>query len=484
MKLFVALIAVSFCVFSCIADAPVEEDDVLVLTDSNFDEVVNNADLILVEFYAPWCGHCKHLAPEYAKAAKELKKKSPSIPLAKVDCTVETGVANRFGVKGYPTLKVFRSGVSSEYKGPREAKGIAAYMEKQSGPSAKPIADKAAYDKFTNNYDANIIGVFPSQSGDLFGIFKKTADALREEFRFGLITDKSVADAAGLQEGVVIVSKLDKPHVYDGKYTVSDLNNFIYASSVPPVGELTKDNLNRYQKKNLPIVKFFFDVAWEGANLKRTNYYLNRIKKVQEAVGDKLSFAVLKKNDFKDELEKFGLSNGKEINVAIDDFANSQKYKFGEEFGIESVTQFVRDYLDGKLKSYIKSEAAPANNDGPVKIVTGENFNDIVMDPTKNVLIEFYAPWCGHCKKLEPKYNELGEKFKNNKEVVIAKMDATANDSPHPKYQAKGYPTIFFAPANDKENPIQYSGEREVAAMQTWIKNKSQKPTATDKDEL
>jgi protein disulfide-isomerase A1 len=83
---------------------------------------------MLVEFYAPWCGHCQALAPQYAAAATTLKNES--IKLAKVDCTTEEQICGQYDVKGYPTLKVFRNGHASEYSGPRKTDGIVNYMLK------------------------------------------------------------------------------------------------------------------------------------------------------------------------------------------------------------------------------------------------------------------------------------------------------------------------------------------------------------------
>jgi len=81
------------------------------------------------------------------------------------------------------------------------------------------------------------------------------------------------------------------------------------------------------------------------------------------------------------------------------------------------------------------------------------------LDPTKDVLVKYYAPWCGHCKKLAPVWDELGEHFKDNKDVVIAKFDATENEAEQVSVQ--GYPTLKWYPKANKAGE-DYSGDREL----------------------
>ena len=107
------------------------DGEVYVLTQKNFDQMVlQSRDIWIVEFYAPWCGHCKALEPEYAQAAKNLKGQ---VKLGKVDATVEQQLAQRFQVQGYPTVKVFDFGMAKsdssarDYQGERTANGITAF---------------------------------------------------------------------------------------------------------------------------------------------------------------------------------------------------------------------------------------------------------------------------------------------------------------------------------------------------------------------
>ncbi|KAJ8272758.1 hypothetical protein GJAV_G00093090 [Gymnothorax javanicus] len=465
----------------------------MVLTKDNFDDVVNNADIILVEFYAPWCGHCKKLAPEYEKAAKELSARTPPIPLAKVDATVESDIATRFEVSGYPTLKIFRKGKPYEYNGPREKYGIVDYMTEQAGPPSKLVQSlKQAQEFIKDGDDVIIFGIFSSDQDAAYEVYQEACNVLREDFNFRHSFNPDVAKLFKATPGQVVMMH---PEKFQSKYEAnshsltigdstspSEVQEFFAEHATPLVGHRKQSNdAKRY--KGRPLVVVYYGVDFSFDYRVATQFWRSKVLEVAKDFPE-YTFAIADEEDYAEELKSLGLSeSGEEVNVGI--FGEGGK-KFAmepEEFDSDVLREFVLAFKKGKVKPIIKSQPVPKSNKGPVKVVVGKTFEDIVMDPKKDVLIEFYAPWCGHCKKLEPDYLALGKKYKHEKNLVIAKMDATVNDVPHDGYKVEGFPTIYFATTKNKQNPIKFEGgQRDLEVLSEFLEKHASK--LSPKDEL
>eukprot|EP00245_Coleochaete_scutata_P016583 TRINITY_DN77_c0_g1_i1.p1 TRINITY_DN77_c0_g1~~TRINITY_DN77_c0_g1_i1.p1 ORF type:complete len:368 (-),score=112.07 TRINITY_DN77_c0_g1_i1:493-1596(-) len=249
--LFVTLAVLALSAVASLADDP---SDVKVLTPDNFDDEVGKDKAALVEFYAPWCGHCKKLAPEWEILATAFKK-TPNVLIAKVDCDSHKDLCSRFDVSGYPTIKFF---------------------------------------------EANSL----------------------------------------------------KPSPYNGGRTADDLIEFV-----------------------------------------------------------------------------------------------------NKETG-----------------SSVKS-AKPASD---VVVLDPSNFDKIVLDSTKDVLVEFYAPWCGHCKSLAPHYEKLATAFKSDSDVVIANCDADAHRSLGEKFGVSGFPTLKWFPKETKEGEDVDAG-RTLEELVKYVNEKARK---------
>jgi protein disulfide-isomerase A1 len=131
--------------------------------------------------------------------------------------------------------------------------------------------------------------------------------------------------------------------------------------------------------------------------------------------------------------------------------------------------QFVQGVLDGTIKPHLMSEPVPEDWDAnPVKVLVGENFDSVAKDKSKSVIVKFYAPWCGHCKKLAPIWDELGEKYKDSSDIVVAKLDATSNELEDRRIES--FPTVLLFPKNSDE-VITYNGKRTLEAFVNFIES-------------
>lgn len=271
---------------------------------------------------------------------------------------------------------------------------------------------------------------------------------------------------------IVLFRDFDTPLVYSGSFESSPIVDFILANSVPTLINFSEDYIEPIfgQRKSAIFLfrsssdsdKDFSKVFSEAASaLKGEIIFV--VSGVSEGIQQRLG-------------EFIGVEESSLPTIRILDPANNMK-KFSfpgktESITVESISEFVKDFKSGSLQPFLKSQDIPEDNNEPVKVVVGKNFNEIVINNDKDVLIEFYAPWCGHCKKLAPIWDELAKDLKDVAGLTIAKMDSTANEVDG--VDIRGYPTLKFYPKGQKGSPIDYDAGRELDDIKAWLKEKSE----------
>ncbi|CAH8862753.1 unnamed protein product [Trichobilharzia szidati] len=461
-----------------------EEDGVLVLNKNNFDEVIKGNQFILVEFYAPWCGHCKALAPEYKEAARKLKDMGSPIKLAKVDATVEGELASRYEVKGYPTLKFFRNQQEPiDFSAERDSESIVNWCMKKTKPSVDYIESVDACKQFINDANIAVLGFIKDTETSELAAFQKVADEL-DDASFAVANSSEIMAEYGITSTpkVVVFKKFDDDRVDFTGDSFDNLSHFVRVEMVPLVTEFSQKTASIVFGS--PVQKHIVVILSKASDYAR---YIDDLTKVSRQFKGKAHMMIVD-IDVEDNLrvlEFFGLTKSEAPTYRIVELRDEvTKYKpESNEFSASSMAEFTQKFLDGKVKPFLMSEEIPTEQTGAVRVLVGKNYNDVVTDKSKAVFVKLYAPWCGHCKALAPTWEELAEAFKNSDDIIIAKMDSTVNEVEDLKVTS--FPTLKYYPKNSDE-VIDYTGDRSFEALKKFVESggKSEKPEEEPKDEL
>jgi len=466
------------------------DEGVYVLTKDNFDNALREFEYALVEFYAPWCGHCQRLAPEYSQAAQKLAETNPEIKLCKVNAEDETDLAERYNIAGFPTIKFLIKGTEEpiEYNGGRTASEIIAWLKKKTSSPTVEVASVEEAQKVISDNEV-VAFFFGPTTSQAFEDFKKIATRFDDVFFINSNADE-VRQKYEAQEGTLLlfIGNGEERTSFDGEFNAENVNNFINKNRFPIVMPFNQAAAQRIFGEELDcifLIKGDNDAGNKAAEafkqvakeLKDSNLVFS-LAAIEEDFGGKLAEFIGVEED---QLPAIRIVQPKE---------NLRKYLFSSEITAENLKSFITDFSNNKLKPFFRSQEIPAEPfENNVRIVVANNFEEVVLDSTKDVLIEYYAPWCGHCQHLAPIYESLATRLKENKNLVIAKMDATANEVE--SVMIEGFPTIKFYPSNNKGSPIDYEGERSESGFVEFIKehatvtindSKADTPTSTQED--
>uniref|UniRef100_A0A8D0FYB8 protein disulfide-isomerase n=1 Tax=Strix occidentalis caurina TaxID=311401 RepID=A0A8D0FYB8_STROC len=362
-------------------------------------------------------------ADEFAEAARQLKKEAPRIQFGKIDVTHQHDLRKEFNIREFPTVKFFVDGSREDpidCKGVRQASVFITWVKRRTGPSTVLINSTDQAEAIINADDFVVIGFFKELHNDCVEVFCETARDV-PEMPFGMTASEDVRANYGIQKNTLVVFKkvgVQKPS-RKGTASCCDVESFVSQTSVKIFDVPVENHILLFTPTNSETFNAIYE-NYKSAAVEFRGKVCN------------IMFVLVDTNETRNGrvFEYFRIRDIDVPAVRILNLTSNAKYKMpAEEVTVENLKEFCQSYLNGKAKLHLSSEEIPEDWDKmPVKVLVGKNFNRIVFNKTTTVFVMFYAPWSYDCRKLLPIWDKLGEQYESRKDIIIAKIDVTAND--------------------------------------------------------
>lgn len=328
---------------------------VLELDDYNFDSAISSFDYILVDFYAPWCGHCKRLSPQLDEAAPILVGLKNPIAIAKVNADKFTSLARKHEIHGYPTLKLFMHGVPIDYYGPRKASLLVRYLNKYVAPDVSILGSDSSISDFIEAAGT----YFPVYIG--FGLNETAISDLAIKYKkrawFSVAKDFS-EDAMVLYDFdkvpalVVLHPSYNQQNVFYGPFEDEFLGDFIKKNLLPLTVPMNHETLKLLKDDDRKIIL----TIMQDENGEKSQKLIKILKAAAPANPD-LVFGYVGVKQWKEFADTFGASdktnlpkliiwNGDEEYYSV---IGSESLDDDEDHGSQ-ISQFLEGYREGRTE--------------------------------------------------------------------------------------------------------------------------------------
>nr|XP_047136402.1 probable protein disulfide-isomerase A4 isoform X1 [Hydra vulgaris] len=478
-----------------------EAPEITHLNNDNFDSTLKTSVSTMVMFYAPWCGYCKKMKPEYVNAAITLQAENVIATLAAVDCTQSQATCNKFEVKSYPTIKYFINGTLMYGLNTYKADDIVAFMKDPKEPPPPPPADlpwaETSGSEILHLSNENFKDEMKTRKHTLVMFYapwcghckkaKPEIEAAAEYFK-----DDRKITFAGVD--CTVHDALCKSYEVSGyptfRYFLYGKKDFVYK------GGNTKENFIAFMKNpEEPIIEKSRPVEpeWSETNTNvvhlNFNTFDNFISKNPSALvmfyAPWCGHCKALKPAYTEAAEELLYKNHKLC--AVDCTKNQDLCNEHNVTGYPTIKHFyngkVSHYNGGRSKEDIITFLSSIKTEKKVPTTKNEfwDSNDVIhlddvtfpdfIKETKIVLIMFYAPWCGHCNKMKSDYQNVANIFHSQKILKerIAAIDCVVNRATCIKYDVHGYPTLKLF--KDGEKYADYEGGRTSSQIVEFVKN-------------